>query len=163
MTRKQKIWGGIALGAILLLFMAKKAKAAPVLQEQVAVDEDGNVTEKSTLEGGAGGGFGGGFTPVAVAPSQPSTVVLPIQPIVTSAPAMSMGAPTSPVAVGSTSSTAAPTSTVTASKATPTASAAPMKPMPIAVSKASAPITAKFTSFLDFDGITQKSKMDMLL
>jgi hypothetical protein len=29
MTRKQKIWGGIALGAILLLFMAKKAKAAP--------------------------------------------------------------------------------------------------------------------------------------
>lgn len=162
MTNKQKVFGGIGVAIILLLVFVRRVKTAPVLEEEVVVDTSGEEVEKSTS--GGGGGFSGGVTPVNVAPAQPTTIILPVQ--TTAAPAMTMGAPTSPYAIGSTASDAAPASTVVDSRATP--APAPSTPsIPAATSPIAAPtkdaVAVKFTNFLDFDGISQKSKMDLLL
>lgn len=166
MTNKQKVFGGIGVAIILLLVFVRRVKTAPVLEEEVIVDTNGEQTEKKASGGGFGGGsYSGGVTPVNVAPAQPTTIILPVQ--TTAAPAMNLAAPTSPYAIGSTATNAPPTSTVTAGRETP--APAPSTPnVPAATSPIAAPATSpatavKFTNFLDFDGISQKSKMDLLL
>jgi hypothetical protein len=166
MTNKQKVFGGIGVAIILLLVFVKRVKSAPVLEEEVVIDEYGEEQEKST-SGGGGGGFQGGVTPVNVAPSPTTTVVLPVQTV----PTMNIGSPTAPYAVGSTASDAPPMSSTTTTRETPPAPPAPATPsIPAATSPIPAPVkdtaaaaAVKFTNFLDFDGISQKSKMDLLL